>query len=407
MFRALPKLICLSLLVFASERAEPPTPSPTVPDPPKPILIVSFGRQSIKEADAIDVRLLLNNEWDQTLSDAVLQIDSPPTLSWNGTTCEQWRQHPENPGLLDRSLKIGPVGPKEVRRLNLCVRSGHNIDVGEFNILFAVDYSWTQNNVSRHSLVTTEKVLKANLFGSDAIAGVPIALAAFIVPGLFFWLVLQLLKSPWTIGGVGLGDKLLYSVLTSFVLLWLVNLVRPDPDPSISFSKLVFFAATGLVSGLIVGLTLRAWQSYRDSQRKKKEIKLGDPPEVLLGKLLKQYPQYHNPSGILRTAAGETYSGSLAAQTDDVVAIVGWFQIVKANIDGPNKAEILSALDEAKERAVDIYDVAIKYKLNIEARDPINLEGNPVGALHFTNPRKDATAQTSEGTGSGEALVVV
>jgi hypothetical protein len=407
MFRALPKLICLSLFIFASGRTNSPTPAPAVPDPPKPLLIVSFGRQSIKEDDAIDVRLILNNEWDQALSDAVLQIDSPPTLIWNATTCEQWRQHTGNPGLVDRTLKIGAIGPKEVRRINLCVKSGHNVDVGEFNILFAIDYSWNQNNVARHSLVTTEKALKANLFGSDAVAGVPIALAAFIVPGLFFWLVLQLLKSPWTIGGLGLGDKLLYSVLTSFVLLWVVNLVRPDPDPSISFSKLVFYAATGLVSGLIAGMLILTWQAYRERQRKKRQIKLADSPEVLLGKLLKLYPDYHNATGILRTAAGETYSGSLAAKTEEVVAIVGWFQIDRANISGPKKAEVLQALDNAKSRAVDIYDVATKYNLAIEARDPINLEGNPVKALSFTNPSKDATAQTSEGVGSGEALVVV
>ena len=406
--------ILLSLLLLASGhlRAQTVRPQPTL-DPPKPLLLVSFERQAIKEKDAIQVRVWFTNEWDQSLSNVTLHVDSPATLKWNATTCEQWKQNPNELWMVNQSLDLGSVGPNEVRPAILCVQSGPSIDVGDFNILFAADYSWNKNSVVRHSLVTNEKPLKANLFGSDTVAGVPIALAAFIVPGLFFWLVLGWFKFPLSIGGLGLGDKLIYSVLTSLPLLWIVNWLKPDPNAGISFGKLSFYAITGLSTGFVIGIVAWGWRwkHGRSMARerlllKEKEIKFGDTPQVLLGKLLNIYPGYHKPRAVLRTAAGDGYEGSLATETEEVVAIVGWFQIDQAKIIHQDKAAIVAELKNAN-RPIDLFNLAVKYGLQLEGRNPIRVGGKDIKELGFTNPRKDADTETFDGQSPEEPLILV
>lgn len=411
MFNRLPRLIFV-MLVLTTGVLHAQSPSPKPIEPKKPLLNISFERQAIKENDAIQVRVWLTNEWDQSLSAVTLNVDSPATLKWTETTCAK-RATDWNSVTSVSQFQFGAVGPNEVKSKSLCVQSGSSIDVGEFNILFTADYSWNNNGVTAHSLVTTEKQLKANLFGSDTVAGVPIALASFIVPGLFFWLVLGWLKSPWNIGGSPLGDKLIYSILISLLLLWIVNWFGPDQNAGISFSKLTFYAGTGVAAGIVVSIVSHLYKSYKDRDlanelrlKKEREIKLGDGPEVLLGKLLELYPDEKNPRATLRTPDGKVYGGSLATETEEVVGIVGWFQIDAAKITHQDKATILAEL-QAATRSIDRFNIAKKYGLRLEGRNPITVGGNDTVELAFTNPSKDAEAQTLRGQGTDEPLVVV
>jgi hypothetical protein len=398
-------LLLLLVLLFTpgnlyAQRAPKPSPSPSpiVPDPTKPLLLVSFERNAIRENDAVPVRIRFTNEWDKSLSNVTIYVDSPSTLKWNATTCDQWKLKPNELLMTNQSFSLGAVAAHEVRALNMCVQSGEAIDVGEFNISFAADYSW---NTDRHSLVTIEKQFKVNLFGSDAVAGIPITLAAFIVPGLFFLLMLQWLKFPLTIGGVGLGDKLIYSILTSLPLLWLVNWFNSDPNPGISFRKLSVYAVTGLAAGFAVGIAAWGWRWNQRRLLKKKVIDFDPAPEDLLGQLLKRYPDYHKPRGVILTG-GQEYNGSLAVKTDDLVAIVGWFQIDQSKIDKP---EILAELQGA-ERSIDLYDLAVKYELPLEPYEGISVNGTRTAELGKTLPAKDAEAATHDGEGKYEPIVL-
>ena len=388
----------------ATASSASPSPSPVIPDPPKPLLLVSFERQAIRENDAIPVRVWFTNEWDQSLSSVTIHIDSPSKLKWNTTTCEKWTPKPNEELKSLQEFSLGAVGPHEVKPIDMCVRSESEVTVGDFNISFAADYSWDAKR--RHSLVTTEKQLKANLFGSDAVAGVPIALAAFIVPGLFFLLMLDWWKFPRSLGGVGLGDKLIYSILWSLPLLYIVNRISPDSNPGISFRKLTIYALTGLAAGLVLGAGAWGWRWNRERQREERQVRLEFTPEQLLGKLLAIHPDYHKPVGIMRIGNDE-YRGSLADMTDNnVVAVVGWFQIDRSKIDGPDKAEILAELDAA-ERSIDMYEVATKHGLSLDPFNAITMNGNEIEELGVARPKNDAYAVTQDGKGQYEPITLV
>src|ERR1043165_5618554 len=124
-------------------------------DPPKPTVAISFERNAIRESDAIQVRVWFTNEGDESLLTVTLYIESPAGIDWNASDCAQWND--KTGALGSQPLNMGSVGPHEVRSITLCAKSGANIDVGEFNILFAFDYSWSSNNIERHSMVTAEK----------------------------------------------------------------------------------------------------------------------------------------------------------------------------------------------------------------------------------------------------------
>ncbi len=402
-------LLLLLTVLRVTLTAQTKTTQPA--DPPKPVVTVSFERNAIRENDAIQVWIWFTNEGDQSLSTVTLHINSPASINWNASECAQWTDN--TPGLGNQPVNIASVGPHQIRPIALCAKSGSNIDVGEFNILFAFDYSWTNNNIERHSIVTAEKQLKANLFGSDTVAGIPIALASFIVPGLFFWLVLAWFR-PSSTNSLALGDKLIYSVLISLPLLLIVNWLSPNTGTGISFAKLGLYAITGVAAGAVVGVA--DWLRRLDKNRKatkaqlvqeRNEVKMGDAPEVLLGKLLHAFSGYHNPRAVLQTADGKRYEGSLAAGTDNAVAIVGWFQLDREKITSGNKAEILTELNEAK-RPLDLFKLAQKYTLTIEANDPVKvIDGNAITDLGLALPNNGHQVETLDGQGSKEPLVLV
>src|SRR6185503_5150595 len=265
-------ILMFSLVIPLSLRAKPQASPTPFSDPPKPTVSISFERQAIKENDVIEISSRFSNEWDESLSNVTLYIDGPASLTWKASTCEQWKRESYGGGLNDRRLNLGPVGPHEIRPTMLCVKSGPTIDVGDFNVSFTYDYAWKKGDVERHSFISLDKPLKANLFGSDSVAGVPIALAAFIVPGLFFWLILGWLKFTWSSDGLALGDKLIYSILTSLPLLVIVNWFMPNPGVGISFSKLGSYALTGFLVGLLIGVLdwLRRWDQRRRARNRQK-----------------------------------------------------------------------------------------------------------------------------------------
>jgi hypothetical protein len=158
----------------------------------KPSLLVSFERQTIRESDNFLIEIILTNGESKELKDVVLQITSPDFLSWH--------EKPENNAalkLLDQNkLVIGNIAGNSLVRKSFKVKSNPIIQVGSFNLLFTVEF--VRDN--KKELIAVEKLIQANLFGSDTIAGVPLALAGFIVPGLFFWVITSLFRLPWSIG---------------------------------------------------------------------------------------------------------------------------------------------------------------------------------------------------------------
>src|SRR6476646_275254 len=224
-----PFFVILLAGLFCSTLAQraAPSPAPTpAPTPPKPGLAVVLQRQAIRESDELEAQVWISNDWAKPISDVTLRISTPAFLSWNAGSCADWRNRSYQPNA-QGVASIGTIGASNFRVTTVCLKSAPDIMVGDFNVSFTCEYAWPAGGEKGRSFVTTEKPLKANLLGSDTVGGVPIALASFIVPGLVFWLVIGWMKVPWNVGSA-LGDKLIYSVIVSVGLLWLLSWWKTD-----------------------------------------------------------------------------------------------------------------------------------------------------------------------------------
>ena len=398
----------IAALATATPATATPTPFPT---PPKPTLAVVLQRQAIREDDELEAQVWISNDWDKPISDVTLQLNTPAFLSWARATCADWKRNSYQQNL--QGTNLGAINGNDFRITTICLKSASDIMVGDFNVSFTCRYAWPMGAATGHSFVTTEKTLKSNLLGSDSVAGVPIALAAFIVPGLVFWLVIGWLQVPWNIGSA-LGDKLIYSVIVSVVLLWLISWLATDLSGSIGLSKLFWFAAAGAFAGGVIGGAdhLARWWIRRQKQQQAAiadaaEVKVGDEPLVVLEKLLNKYPDGRKPRAVVKS--GETqYTGSLMEETAELVAIAGWFRIAKDNIQAANRAEILNALDQAKS-PIEIYNLARRYNLTIEPRNGIRESTNGVDSEErevLTLKRRGVVAEQHFDTEEDEVLVV-
>jgi hypothetical protein len=363
----------------------------------------------MRENDQLQAKILISNEWDKPLADVVLRVTAPTFLSWSDTSCAEWK------GATQGAANIGTVGANDFREVTVCLKSGSDVLVGDFNVSFTCEYSWPIGQARGRSFVTADKTVKSSLLGSDTVAGVPIALAAFIVPGLFFWLVLERFKVPWNVGSA-LGDKLVYSVVVSIILVWIMSWREQDRSGAIGLSRLIYFALVGGLVGAAIGgidrVVRRLNQHQRDKQSvlaKAAEPKLGEDWQVLLGKLLHHNPYCRNPLAVVRLEDGTEYRGSLVWETTEVVAIIGWFRVVKENVSGGNRDQIIAALEQAA-RPIDLFSLAVQYKLEIEARNGIR-ETKLTGAEDemgesLTIPIEGVTAQQNCNTGGDEVLIL-
>lgn len=369
-------------------------------------------RQAIRENDQLEAQVWISNEWGKPISDVTLRLNTPDFLSWDASSCDDWKKRSYQPNP-QGIASLGTIEASDFRVTTVCLKSAPDIMVGDFNVSFTCEYAWPMGTAKGRSFVTTEKSLKSNLLGSDTVAGVPIALASFIVPGLVFWLVIGWMKVPWNVGSA-LGDKLIYSVIVSVVLLWLISWWKTDSSGAIGLSKLFWFAAAGGVAGVVVG-SLDRFVRFLAKERKAKqdaiadaaEVKVGDEPLVLLQKLLAKYPNGRKPRAVV-TVGQTTLTGSLMEETDEIVAIVGWFHILRDNIPAGKRAEAVAALNQAK-LPIEIFAVATKYGLAIEPRNGIRETTNGEesdGPAVLTIKRKGVVAEQHFDTDEDEVLVV-
>jgi hypothetical protein len=340
---------------------------------------ISLARQTIRENDSVQVQIWLSNAWDQNLTEVKLHVVTPSFLKWYVGTCKEW-QEKKFQEEHKQFLSFGPVSARTVHAKTLCIKSDPDIVVGDFNLLFAFEYEWLKQNNPQYSSVVVEKTLKATLLGSDNVAGIPVGLAGFIVPGFFFWMVLTLFKVPWlpwSSEQLALGDRMIYSVLISMGIVVLGGQFKDtDISTGLGLTKLGYLAFMGLVLGIVVSIIDRLVryliQQQRQRQQKKAEeklIKIGDGLEVLLEKLVERFPNIQQPRAIVLLKNGQRFKGSLAQQDAEGTALIGWFQI---QINQQTKA-ITDRLKEFEKTRQwrEILTLARSQELEIKIRDPI------------------------------------
>ena len=327
----------------------------------KPSLIVWFERQAIRENDKLRVILWLSNDSSEELRNVKLIIEAPQQLEWHQASCTG---QPDT-----HQLDLGTLSPNSVRPISLCVETSSTVVVDSFTILFALQYEWQNGKTLRQGVVTVEKQLTVSLLGADNLAGIPFSLAGLIVPGLFFWIVIELMKRPWGVG-LAIGEKLIYSVVVSLLFLYVSSHLNPmNLRMGISMKHLFSLAGAGAGVGSVV--CCLDW-FVRWKLRRKQEawaILPGDPSELLLKKLLHRYSGYNRPLATVRLKNGESYSGSLAVQTSDTTIILGWFQLGLEDQTDHVKNQFRQALSGSSPWMV--LELADRLKINVTLRNAV------------------------------------
>jgi len=376
--------VLFCVLIFSDTGASSNTTEQSKPD-----LLVHFDRQTIREDDSLLIEVLLSNSGDVDLTGTVLQINSPEFLLLH----EVKSGNVENLPLPDNRLTIGTVTSHSLIRKIIQIKSPSVIQVGSFSLLFTVEFT----NGNAHGVVSVEKSLQASLFGSDTIAGVPIALAGFIVPGLFFWVIISWFRVRWSVD-VALGDKMIYSVLVSVILLivgaWF-NIGAMDVRKGIGVIKLVHLASSGVALGIIVGTSTRIYLIIIQHQKAKRQIRLAENPECIFRKLLLKNLDAKEEQFRIRLTNqdNDVYVGSLFDQSQDtltekgVTSVIGWCRISPDIVPqdkpaqwyqrsrmigrikkGSNREQIWQTMKEyyAKNKLVALYDLAKREGFKIE-----------------------------------------
>lgn len=345
--------------------------------PPKPSVFVSFGRQTIQESDSVQVSVWLANDSEHELTDVRLHIASPDFLEWYEQSCDG------KP--FANGFALGSVQPASTLTRQFCVKTKPLIKVGEFNTSFVFQYRWRTEKGIAASFVSQEKTIKVNILGSDNVAGIPLALAGFIVPGLFFWLVVRVFKAPWYLDTV-LGDKVIDSIIISVCIVAIGSWIGfVSVNSGVSLNKLMLLAGVGSVAGLLTGATDFIIRRIRLYKLKAKQIEMGDDEKDILRKILKQRQPTRPTVEIVRLKNNEEYIGSLVSRTATTTTLIGWFRISLRG-QPPHVARKLRTLEQQR-KLVKVFDLAKRHNIKIEVDDAVQL-------------RQDEDDEQNTGTGA-------
>lgn len=366
------------LLILASASAFISAPAASAADTekaPSPQLVISFERGTLREDDQLPIRVFLSNPSDKDLNNVTLAWSGlPGTLTLYAETCDQLAADVKKVPKEDHpaaNIAVGKLPAQQdsqsIRSLDLCLTSS-TVTNGDYNLLFNLRFDWAAKEGTRHSVLTVEKPIKSAFLGTDSLAGVPLALAGFIVPGLLFWLALDAFKTPWRIQGPTLGDKTVYSVLVSLLLVALVSVFPAlkeafDITKGLSLRKLEYLALLGGVTGIAVGWVDRKIRSIRT----RNGLQTSDDDTTLLLKLLKLNIGRSKPKTTVNLKSGESFEGSVGGQSATDTFLVGWYQILPNPKRPDETKEIRSAIHRGD--MVHAAELAQKYKFEFETQD--------------------------------------
>lgn len=356
---------------------------------PKLSLLVFFERQNVRERARVHVELLTSNESDYELTNATLAAAGPSFFKWYVDSCNGKNYAPD---LISESatISLGSIAVRSTLKCQLHLQTEPTIEVGDFNSLFILRYQWKTDQGLASSFVTSEKSLKVNFLGSENVAGIPLALAGFIVPGLVFWLVIKHFGAPWSMDA--LSDQMIYSVLISVVLVGAGTWIKYiDVSIGISVEKLIRLVVTGLMGGIVVGFIDLCYRKKREKRALEKQITYEDSDLTLLGKLVELPTHATLPQAIIRLKDGTEYIGALGARTEMIIrghaerdiiySLVGSFMVDLSKAENVQVRDKIERLQKEGRRR-DLLTLANDHHL-VEMTDSIQLiKGG--GALEAT-----------------------
>lgn len=374
---------------------------------PHPTVVVSFERDTLRENDILPVRIYMVNDTDALLTTVRLTVALPEAVAWtDGQQRVSGNAAKRSPIL----LSLPAMKPYTTLTSALSIQTPAAVQMGDYSLPFALSYDWqtparlaragSAPNPAKHggSMVVVEKTLKVRFFGSDSIAGIPLGLAGLIVPGLMFWMALGWAKVPWS-KDLALGDKLIYSVISSILLLLVFRLLSlVGPNSSISLDLLARLGGVGLLCGAVITGVDRAARNIACERRETlaAELTVSEQEDIytlldkmvrasdlekrldpgVLATLLHLSKVSKNPQTrveVTQNATTEVYLGSLCATSDSTVWLIGWYEVAagpdQEQASAAARAEIGRLLKKHRIRRA--IDVARRSRIPIRERDSI------------------------------------
>jgi hypothetical protein len=330
-------LVLLSGLLLASRPLGPVAQSQA----PSPSLLVYLDHDTLRSGQPIAVSIWINNDSASSLSQANLIFTGPDFLLLRPAGCAG------KP--LDRTIPLGSIAahstlpPRE-----LCLDLAPSIQVGDFNLLFMLQYQWDENGRAHESLTSQEKKVSVDVLGASSLLGVPLAFSSFILPGLAFLFIAGL----WIpkINDLKPDARLFSSVLISSAIiavgLALSAFVRWAPlglldiGYEISLAKLAVLALLGGLLGLLAGRGYQAWYTRQQEKEKARLIALGDKPATVLKKMLDLNPRYAGQPVQIQLKDGKSYLGAHWAASGSATVLAAAFQIDREDLPADVAAQV-------------------------------------------------------------------
>jgi len=356
--RRISSLICI--FVFLILGLFPATVARAQVENPKPqlALVVSFQQGSVKSNAPVVVTIWISNQSDVPITHARLVVTKPEFLLLHVSSCDSPTQITQ--------VELGEIPPRSTvpQPVSICFTLNRKAAIaGNYNILMSVVYRWKDGI----DLVSVEKALWVDLIGVDAILGVPLAFAGFILPGLMMLVALRWFKVP-VAKNLEPVDRLIYAILLSLVLLgpfsWLAT--RPsapswatwlDFQQQVSIERLVVYTLVGLLIGLIIGLAYWAVERRKARAAEFKaslQLKTGDQPPQLLKKALLLNPKYDGKRIFLQTKDSQhIIYGYHYAEYDKSLYVFAHFQLIISLLPQELQTKVHRMIDSAGSSGLD------------------------------------------------------
>ena len=352
---------------------------------PKPGIVVTFDRQLLRREQSIKATIWVSNDSEKTLSTAQINIASPSFLEWHD-------QSPDGK-VVTLPLQLGSLPLHKSHSVVLFATLKDKFDVGDFNLLFIVPYTWQAGRSQQQSVVWMEKSIKVDIFGTNNVLGVPLAFASFVLPGLFWLITMRLVfKVPFA-QALEKDDKLIFSVMVSAMIIASATLVRRWYDwpmlenfslnSQVGPEKLIYLTLVGGALGVTWGSGYRfqRFLETKEAQRLERELQINvnDDAATLLNKILLLNPAYNGTPVMVCLKNGCKYSGFHYSMTSQAAFLVGAFKVEKENLRETTQETLLqeglldsggNLIQETSKlhRALEIIKL-LEGKVEVESRD--------------------------------------
>jgi hypothetical protein len=365
----------------------------------KPSMTVIVERGEILAGQAIGLHLWIENPTGARMTDIRVRYAGPDFLAI-GTVDPQGvcrtdddgsiavGAQPEEPVKQGGAVRLAPLGPGAVLDppARLCLQANSKVEERDLSVGFGVAYRLEKDGQAVPGVLIVEKELSVGLFGTGSVGGVSLRLAAFIVPGLLFMMILRLGGLP-LVGNLSATEVATLSVLVS-VLLFLATDLIPQIDSTfagigsaVSAAQFLILCAAAIVIGgllVLIHLAIKAAKARKQESLSRAQeallVKDADDDATVFDKALKGAGDDFRP-WIVRTrnpATGveETFAGSLTApRSGGGVVLLGWFELRP-----PLSGLLRNQLDQlvGSNRFSEALALGRKNGLMLEPRNPVN-----------------------------------